>query len=75
MMRVTSASPPGSRATPRMMRTARSRSTSDGAQALVAWGLIFHAMPAAGLGLLDVARSLAAVDLPMRVIELLTGGS
>jgi hypothetical protein len=44
-------------------------------QAVVAWGLIFHAMPAAGLGLLDLARSLAALDLPMRVIELLTGGS
>jgi hypothetical protein len=43
-------------------------------QALVAWGLIFHAMPAADLGLLDLARSLAALDLPTRVIELLTGG-
>jgi hypothetical protein len=40
-------------------------------QALVAWGLIFHAMPAVGLGLLDLARSLAALDLPMRVIDLL----
>ncbi len=29
-------------------------------QALVAWGLIFHAMPAVGLGLLDLARGLAA---------------
>jgi hypothetical protein len=42
-------------------------------QALVAWGLLFHAMPAAGLGLLDLARSLAALDLPMRVIAFLTG--
>ncbi len=37
-------------------------------QAVVAWGLIFHAMPAAGLGLLDLARRLAALDLPARVI-------
>jgi hypothetical protein len=44
-------------------------------QAFVAWSLIFHAMPAAGLGLLDLARSLAALDLPMRVIVFLSGGS
>ena len=43
-------------------------------QALVVWGVIFHAMPAAGLGLLDLARSLAALDLPMRVIAFLGGG-
>jgi hypothetical protein len=73
MMRVTSASPPGSRATPRMMRTARSRSTSDGVQALAAWGLIFQAMPAAGLGLLDLCRRLAALDLPTRVMTFFGG--
>jgi hypothetical protein len=44
-------------------------------QALLAYGLIFYAMPAAGLGLLDVARDLAALDLPMRLIRLLAGGS
>jgi hypothetical protein len=43
-------------------------------QAVVAWGLIFHAMPAVGLGLLDLARRLARQDLPMRAIELLSGG-
>jgi hypothetical protein len=37
-------------------------------QALLAYGLIFHAMPAIGLGLLDLARSLAALDLPIRLI-------
>jgi hypothetical protein len=42
-------------------------------QALVAWGLIFHAMPAAGLGLLDLARGLAALDLPARVIAFFVG--
>jgi hypothetical protein len=36
---------------------------------------IFHAMPAVGLGLLDLARSLAALDLPVRVIAFLGGGS
>jgi hypothetical protein len=43
-------------------------------QALVAWGLIFYAMPAAGLGLLDLARGLAALDLPARAIAFLSGG-
>src|SRR5262249_4198063 len=33
-------------------------------QAAVAWGLLVYAMPAAGLGLLDLARGLAALDLP-----------
>jgi hypothetical protein len=42
-------------------------------QALVAWGLIFHAMPAAGLGLLDLARDLAALDLPARAIAWFAG--
>jgi hypothetical protein len=44
-------------------------------QGLVAWGLIFHAMPAVGLGLLDLARGLAALDLPARVIGLVAGVS
>ena len=43
-------------------------------QALVAWVFIFHAMPAAGLGLLDLARGLAALDLPARVISFFAGG-
>jgi hypothetical protein len=42
-------------------------------QAAVAWGLIFHAMPAVGLGLLDLARGLAALDLPVRVIGFFAG--
>jgi hypothetical protein len=42
-------------------------------QALVAWVFIFHAMPAAGLGLLDLARGLAALDLPTRAIAFFTG--
>jgi hypothetical protein len=44
-------------------------------QALVAWGLIFHAMPAIGLGLLDLARGLAALDLPTRLIEFVASAS
>jgi hypothetical protein len=44
-------------------------------QALVAWGLIFYAMPAAGLGLLDLARGLAKLDLPMRLVQFLAGTS
>jgi hypothetical protein len=43
------------------------------AQLFLAYGLIFHAMPAVGLGLLDVARNLAALDLPMQLIRLLAG--
>jgi hypothetical protein len=42
-------------------------------QALVAWGLVFYAMPAVGLGLLDLARGLAALDLPARAITLFAG--
>jgi hypothetical protein len=34
------------------------------AQALLAWGLIFHGLPALGLDLLDMARAAAAFDLP-----------
>jgi hypothetical protein len=45
------------------------------AQALLVWGLIFHAMPAVGLGLFDVARDLAALDLPGRLIQFLAGTS
>jgi hypothetical protein len=37
------------------------------AQALLAVGLIRYVMPWAGLGLLDVARAVAAFDLPARV--------
>jgi hypothetical protein len=42
-------------------------------QTLIAWGLIFHAMPAVGRGLLDLARDLAALNLPMRLIEFVAG--
>jgi hypothetical protein len=44
-------------------------------QTILAYGLIFYAMPAVGLGLLDVARDIAAPDLPMRLIQLLAGSS
>jgi hypothetical protein len=37
------------------------------AQAFLAWGLVFHVMPALGLDLLDMARAVAAFDLPARV--------
>ena len=43
------------------------------AQAPVAWGLIFHLMPAAGLDLLDLARDVAALELPTRVIAFFAG--
>jgi hypothetical protein len=46
-----------------------------GVQALLAYGVIFYAMPAVGLGLLDVARGLADLELPMRLIQLLDGAS
>jgi hypothetical protein len=42
-------------------------------QAVVAWGLVFYAMPAVGLGLLDVARNLADLGLPTRLIEFVAG--
>lgn len=38
------------------------------AQALLAVGLIFYAMPSVGLGLLDLARTVAAFDLPGRIL-------
>jgi hypothetical protein len=40
------------------------------AQAFLAWGLIFHAMPWIGLDLLDMARAVAAFDLPTRISQL-----
>jgi hypothetical protein len=43
------------------------------AQAFLAWGLIFHVMPWIGLDLLDMARAVAAFDLPARVAQLFTG--
>jgi hypothetical protein len=36
------------------------------AQWVLAWGLIFHVMPALGLDLLDMARAVAAFDVPAR---------
>lgn len=38
------------------------------AQALLAAGLIFYAMPAAGLSLLDLAQTIASFNLPARVL-------
>jgi hypothetical protein len=43
------------------------------AQALLAWGLIFHVMPWVGLDLLDMARAVAAFDLPARIGQLFIG--
>ena len=43
-------------------------------QAVVVWGLIFRAMPAVSTGLLDLARRLAAFDLPTRIIAFIAGG-
>jgi hypothetical protein len=40
------------------------------AQAFLAWGLIFHLMPWIGLDVLDMARAVAAFDLPARVAKL-----
>lgn len=40
------------------------------AQALLAVGLIFYVMPNVGLGLLDLARSVAAFDLPGRILAI-----
>jgi hypothetical protein len=40
------------------------------AQALLAWGLIFHVMPALGLDLLYMARAVAAFDLPMQLWQI-----
>ena len=46
-----------------------------GVQALLAYGLIFYAMPAVGPGLLDIARDFADLELPTRLIQLLAGAS
>ena len=43
------------------------------AQTILAWGLIFHLMPAIGLDLLDMARAVAAFDLPARMGKLFAG--
>ena len=43
------------------------------AQAFLAWGLIFRLMPWIGLDLLDMARTVAAFDLPMRIGQLFAG--
>jgi hypothetical protein len=43
------------------------------AQAFLAWGLIFHVMPWIGLDLLDMARAVAAFDLPARIGQLFAG--
>jgi hypothetical protein len=40
------------------------------AQAFLAWGLIFHIMPWIGLDLLDMARAVAAFDLPMQLWQI-----
>jgi hypothetical protein len=37
------------------------------AQALLAWALLFHIMPLVGLNLLDMARAVAAFDLPAKI--------
>jgi hypothetical protein len=37
---------------------------------VLAWGLIFHVMPAIGLDLLAMARAVAAFDLPARLGQL-----
>jgi hypothetical protein len=42
-------------------------------QAAVAWALFVYAMPAAGLGLLDLASSLERLNLPWRLIWLVGG--
>jgi K+-transporting ATPase A subunit len=43
------------------------------AQAVLAWGLIFHVMPWVGLNLLDMARFVAAFDVPLRAYQLFAG--
>jgi hypothetical protein len=40
------------------------------AQAFLAWVLIFHLMPWIGLDLLDMARAVAALDLPMQLWQI-----
>jgi hypothetical protein len=43
------------------------------AQALLVWGLIFHIMPWIGLDLLEMARAVAAFDVPARIGTLFAG--
>jgi hypothetical protein len=43
------------------------------AQAVLAWILLFHLMPAIGLDLLAIARAVAAFDLPARVGQVFIG--
>jgi hypothetical protein len=43
------------------------------AQAFLVWGLVFHVMPRVGLDLLDMARWVAAFDLPARIGTLFVG--
>jgi hypothetical protein len=43
------------------------------AQVFLVWGLIFHVMPWVGLDLLDMARWVAAFDLPVRIGTLFAG--
>ena len=45
------------------------------AQAFLVWGLIFHVMPWVGLDLLDMARWVAAFDLPVRIGSLFAGAA
>jgi hypothetical protein len=40
------------------------------ARVILAWGFVFHVMPWTGLDLLDMARAVAAFDLPARVAQL-----
>lgn len=43
------------------------------AQAVLAWGLLFHLMPRLGLDLLDMARAVAGFDAPARIGRLFLG--
>jgi hypothetical protein len=43
------------------------------AQAFLAWGLIVHVMPWIGLDLLEMARAVAAFDLPTGAAQLFSG--
>jgi hypothetical protein len=56
-----------------MVRTCRIRFKVIPQSGFLAWGLIFHLMPAIGLDLLDLARAVAAFDLPARIGQLFIG--
>jgi hypothetical protein len=43
------------------------------AQTFLAWGILFHLMPAVGLDLLDMARAVATFDLPARIGQIFAG--